>query len=83
MTRASSVVVVSGARWRVVAGMNMLVWGCSKKTTDSYFAALAGACHTCPDRGARGRALRTVLARLGLYKRDRLGPSGEVLVRRG
>ena len=50
--------------------MNMLVWSCSKKTTDSYFAAL-------------GRALRIVLARLGLHKRDRLEPSGEVLVRRG
>ena len=69
-------------KWRALAGMNMLVWGCSKKTTDSSFAALA-ACHTCPDRGAQGRALRIDLARLGLYNRDRLEPSGEVLVRRG
>ena len=28
-------------KWRALAGMNMLVWSSSKKTTDTYFAALA------------------------------------------
>ena len=83
MTSVLSVVVASGASG--LAGMDMLVWGCPKKTTDKHFAAtralIAGSLDDDRDsRRARGKALRIDLARLGLYKRDRLEPSGEVLV---
>ena len=75
-------------KWRALAGMNMLVWSSSKKTTNTYIAATPALTASSLDddrdsRGAHGRAPCIDLPRLGLHKRDRLEPSGEVLVRRG